>query len=157
VRTVAFVLAALAASSCGDDGSATTPTGEVGSDQSTHPAAEPGPGGGTQTTAGYQKVDADVVDLVRSGRDVPVIVSLAEPEVAEGDPGAMQEAVDAAQQRVLAELQAEEFTTRLAFENVPALAGTVRAESALATLDRHPDVVRVTLDGGGGGGGGGGS
>lgn len=129
------------------------------------PATDPGDGAPVESDtpvadvvpATYSKASQEVIDVVRSGEHVPVIVSLNATPPEGDDLEAAGATIAAAQQRLLNDLHGHGWVTRIAFENVPALAGTIRAESALALLDRHPDVSSVDLDSSGDGDGGGGS
>lgn len=100
----------------------------------------------------FVKIDADVVAAAREGSPTPVIISLTPPD-GYGEEGADLAAVQAAiarvQEEVLAELDSSVYENRIRFDAVPALAGTILSPRALVVLERHPQVVAVSLDLGG--------
>lgn len=108
----------------------------------------------TSLTA-QERIGPGVLDAVRDG-GARVIVALAfATDATAGVPGAsldlatLRAGVSAAQRDVLARLTEDDFAVSRRFQAVPAFAGIVRTEDALARLAADTRVRRVDLDIGG--------
>jgi hypothetical protein len=101
-----------------------------------------------------QKIDASVIEGVRARGEINVIVALVEP-VTDGrstqDQTILRAQIARMQREVLNTLGEDEYRSRVLFENVPAMAGTILHMRALRTLDAHPHVMKVDPDPAGGG------
>lgn len=98
--------------------------------------------------------DDEVLAALRQRGSAPVMIALTDP-VAQADPidlAATRAAVRRLQDDVLRSVDATDFTLRVRFEAVPALAGTILSERGFQRLKAHPFVRRVSLEVGGGGG-----
>lgn len=153
------MLLAIVATSCGADAPASTrpvdatagttvdqleATGETSTSVATTDV-DPGPsaGGSVSSPSSWRKVEPEVVAMLETDGTVPVLISL--------DAGDDPERIDAVQQQVLDRVGESGLRVRIAFEGIPAIAGTVTTIDALTALERDPAVVVVALDAGGGG------
>ncbi len=113
------------------------------------PDVPPSPPAGT-----YQKIPMDVVAALEAHGEVHVIISLDVPSIGANEgriDAEIREEIALVQARVLADLEDSDFRTRIAFDAVPAVAGTILSAQGLARLEAHEDVLAVQLDLGGGG------
>lgn len=100
------------------------------------------------------RVGADVLESVRRDGGVRVVIALEAPLLtgrwtAPGTLEGMSQAVASVADRVLGRVTADEFQLAHRYAVVPALAGTLRTEAALARLAADPSVRRIDLDVGG--------
>lgn len=105
-----------------------------------------------QRPLGGDKVGAGVIDAVQREGRVRVVVALVEPPAvgaASQEMSAVTREVAFVQNSVLATMDSSEFVVTHQYQAVPALAGAVLTQDALASLAANPLVVRVDLDLGG--------
>jgi hypothetical protein len=102
------------------------------------------------------QVGQEVVDLLQTQAEVPVVIALASPPTLEAlplEPGpvdvaALQREIGSIRDGVLASVGPSDFTLHHQFEAVPVIMGAV-TKSGLEKLLAHPDVRRIDVDAGG--------
>lgn len=106
-----------------------------------------------RTTTPTSVADEELLAVLRQRGSAPVMIALTDP-VGQVDPTdlvATRGAVRRLQDEVLRSVDSTDFTLRVRYETIPALAGTLRSERGFRRFKAHPLVRHVSLEMGGGG------
>ena len=98
-----------------------------------------------------EKIGPGVLDTLRREGEAQVMIALAQPQVdtAQAKQQGSQLQIARLQNNVLAELKPTDFSLRIAYKSVSAIAGKLLNEQALLRLAENPHVLKIDLDEGG--------